>query len=286
MHEDPHTAYLREIQLPSKGYFYGGQIPQGLIQIEPMGTREEKIFASGSSPNTRQSIIDQVFDTCVKAPIPHKQLAEGDRLYILFRLRAISGGTEGDTYVFSFLCDHCGKTKKAAVKISELPVLEAVSDEEDGPHEQFSCHLPILGIDLILRHLTGVDSDKIRRYAQGIEARSGDKQAEAAEYVYRNALKIVTVNGEEVGIREAMELVEKLRGDDSVAFKDALDANEIGIDLWIEPECSGCGFINPPSPLPVTSEFFRSRRRRSLDIDHIRAAEMADDPGKGSTHRV
>ncbi len=35
-----------EIILPSQGLYYGGKIPEGKVQIRPMGLHTEKIFAT------------------------------------------------------------------------------------------------------------------------------------------------------------------------------------------------------------------------------------------------
>jgi len=80
----------------------------------------------------------------------------------------------------------------------------------------------------------------------------------------------------EVGIREAMEFVETIKGEDSLHLRDEIVGNDVGPDLWLEPECEYCGYPNGPFIMPFTTEFFRPRRRRARAYDHLRAAEALD----------
>ena len=260
--------YLQEVTLPSRGIFYNGEVPDGVVTIEPMGTREEKLFASGKSGDL---VLDKIFDQCIGIPIPHRKLVLGDRLYLLLRLRTVS---YGDEYSFPFRCSECEKKSYASIHLSCIQV----KSPKEGADPTFSVELPILGNTLELRLLTGEDNDKAKRYVQQLTraTKKGEADVGGLEYVYRAARRIVSIDGEPCGIKEAMELVEKLKGMDSIAVRDAIDENEVGPILEVEPECNHCRYVNGPLTIPMDREFFRPKRNRPNVVDHIAAAEALD----------
>lgn len=259
-------AYIREVELPSKGQFYEGKVPGGIVTLEPMGTREEKLFSSGSS-----SVVNKVFDQCLTLPdgIRHTALVLGDRLYILLQLRSIS---YGDDYTYPFRCTECGEKSYATLNISEIPVKYA----SEGSSEIFPVHLPLMDVQLEVRLLTGQDEEKVQAYVKQLSKKF--KQAVTVEYTYRLARRIETIDGEPVGIREAMDLVEKIKGKDSLVLRDAIEENDVGPEVEVEPECPNCSYPNEPIALPLQAEFFRPRRRSPKPDEHIRAAEAIDGP--------
>lgn len=263
-------AYLKEVQLPSKGKFYNGEIPDGTVSIEPMGTKEEKLFSAGPQSGTK--VIEKIFDSCVVCPIDHKDLVLGDRMYLLLQIRSVSYGR---TYEYPFKCDDCKKKSYGYIDLDNISVRHP--KEGDADPSRFSVKLPILGNELGLRLLTGRDEDKIQRYVQQINARTRG-QSNTVEYIYRLARRIDSIDGKEIGIREAMEFVEGLKGEDSLHLRDEIADHDIGPELEVEPDCQHCGFPNGPLPLPFEAEFFRPRRRRSRSDEHLRTAEAVDAP--------
>jgi hypothetical protein len=258
-------SYLEEVQLPSRGYFYEGRIPDGVVSISPMGTKEEKLFASGGG---RGKILDKIFDACISLPssITHQELVGGDRLFLLLKLRSVSYGNK---YSYPYRCRECKESFRGEVNLDKLELREA----KEGSGWTFEALLPLLGKTLTLRFLTGEDENKVEKYKKNLKSHG---MTEGDEYIYRLARRVVAVDGEEVGIREAMELVESLRGLDSMAVRDAIDDNDVGPILELDPECPHCGFVNGPVIMPFDTEFFRPRRRRSRDYDPVKAAEAVD----------
>lgn len=261
-------AYLKEVELPSKGKFYGGQIPEGLVTIEPMGTREEKLFSAGAESGSR--IVSKIFDSCVTCPINHLDLVLGDRLFLLLQVRSISYGRN---YEYPFKCDECGRKSYGNVDLDSIPIRHP--SPEDADPSKFNVKLPILGNELRLRLLTGRDEEKISRYAQQINAKTRGRDSNVG-YIYRLARRVEQIDEEDVGIREAMEFVEKLKGEDSLQLRDEIIAHDVGPEIDVEPMCQHCGFPNGPFVLPFESEFFRPRRSRAKSDEHLRTAEVVD----------
>lgn len=263
------TAYLKEIQLPSKGFLYGQQIPDGMVSIEPMGTKEEKLFSAGS--NSAGTILNKIYESCVTCPIPLEDLVLGDRLYVLLQLRSISYDNK---YFFSYKCESCGNKSEGCLDLDNLDITTPNEELEDP--SKFLVDLPILGNTLEVRLLTGRDEDQVRRYVKQLNSKVPG-QGTQSEYIYRLARRIVSIDGDsKIGIREAMEFVEGIKGRDSLALRDAIVDHDIGPSMQAEPDCQHCGYPNGPLQVTFESEFFRPRRRRSSSGEHLRTAESVD----------
>ena len=269
-------SYLKEIHLPSRGKLYNGQIPDGVVSIEPLGTREEKLFSAGSS--SASLILNKIFESCVVCPIDHLKLILGDRLYLLLQLRSI---TYGRQYDYSYQCDNCKKKSYDLVDLDSLQI-KAPKDVEDP--SKFDIKLPILGNTVSMRLLTGEDEEKVQRYVSQVAAKSRGQSTDT-EYIYRLARRIDAIDGGAVGIREAMEFVEKLKGADSLAIRDAIVDNDIGPDIEVSPTCKNCGFENDPFVLPLDVEFFRPRKRGTKSRDYLATAEHIDAAKTGNVER-
>lgn len=248
-------AYLKEVTLPSKGYFYGDKLPGGKVTLEPMGTREEKLFATTSSIDGNV-VIDKIYANCIHLPkeITHQELVLGDRLFLLLQLRSIS---YGNLYSFAFKCESCNERTNHDLDIDKLELKEA----QPGSTGRFTViDLPICKESVTLQLLTGVDEDKIRAYGKQVEQKTHGDSGQA-EFIYRLARRIVEIGGIKAGIRECIDFAEKLRGLDSLKIRDAIDDNEVGPITKVEVDCKRCGWSNSVT-MPLESEFFRPKRRR------------------------
>ncbi len=257
--------YLEEVTLPSKGLFYKGEIPDGRITIEPFGTREEKLLATGK---TGSVIINKIFENCVHGPVDHLELVLGDRLYLLLKLRCIS---YGDEYRFPWRCSECGKRNQAAVDLSKLEIQEVADDASNV----FEVKLPVLGHELGVRLLTGLDEEKVQDYVKRMTSKATNVDAGALGYIYRLARRVESINDEPTGIRESMELIDSLKGKDSVHLRDEIDDHDVGPIMEIEQTCAHCGWAEDLT-VPFDKQFFRPTRRRAGHSDHIRTAEAID----------
>lgn len=256
-----------EVTLPSKGLLYDGKIPDGLVRVVPMTTREEKRIL-GTSPNEALQAIDAVLSKCVSLPedFPANLLITGDRFYLVNVLRALSYGS---TYSFSVTCEFCNQRFPKAVNLLEdLPVISL----EDGTHEPFTCHLPTLNVNVKLRLLRGKDEQDILKYADKVYAKATTPVVGDPAYSYRMAKHIVEVeaaDGKKLvndSVDVLMKLVEfydSLLTSDTMVMKDTLAQYDCGPDTELVLECPRCrgSFV---TPMPYRGEFFRpSSPRRS-----------------------
>jgi hypothetical protein len=264
-------TYLKQIQLPSRGLFYGDKVPDGLVTVIPMGTEQEKLFAARRDGS---AIISKIIEDCLTAPIPHLELLTGDLTWVLLNIRAVS---KGSNYEYSFSCGNCGTKSLQKVDLLDLPIKgppEGFNLESDYP---FSVQLPMLGKTLGIRLMTGKDQDAVDRYRQQV-ARHNPSNADEAAYMYKFARRIALIDGVKPGIQEALRFVPTIRGQDLQAIYDTIEDNEIGPDIEVTPKCQACGYVNDPEDLPVRDSFFHpTKRRRSSNGDYIRAAVALDE---------
>jgi hypothetical protein len=81
-------------------------------------------------------------------------------------------------------------------------------------------------------------------------------QGEDPGYAYRLATRIVAIDDTEPTISDAMELIESLKGKDSLALRQAIFAVSIGVNQELRPICDACGWENEIT-MPLDKTFFR-----------------------------
>lgn len=259
--------YAGEIQLPSKGHFYNVDW-DGIVNVEPWSTKEEQLLVS---PNINfTETLSRLITRLTDCPVPPDDLLLIDRQMLFIYMRCLSYGSE---YSFSYRCEHCDERVDHSMDlekdldvtyIDDPEFLELIDvDDVELLSEPFDLRLPLQEKVIGWRMLRGSDEravDKfIRRMAKGMR-KSGAAKDERGDYIYRAALRICTVDGVNVDIRHAIEQVESLRGKDSLAFRQAIEAMSFGINPELEVNCRSCGYLNEVF-MPLDKEFFRPKRR-------------------------
>jgi hypothetical protein len=258
--------YGGELQLASKGHFYDVDW-DGVLHVEPWGTKEEQLLVS---PNINfTETLSRLVTRLTDCPVAPEKLLLSDRQMLFIYMRCLSYGSD---YSFNYRCEDCEERVQHDMDLEKDLDITFVDDPEfletldienvESLVEPFSLELPLQGKTLGWRQLRGVDEravDKyVRRMAKGMK-KAGPKD-ERSDYVYRAALRIETVDGNKVDIREAIEMAESLKGQDSLAFRQAIEAISIGIDPELEISCRNCGYLNEVF-MPMDKGFFRPKRR-------------------------
>ncbi len=241
-------SHTQEGIYPSRGYRYGGAHEGGRFHMRMMTTEDEELMA-GAAKHSREHLIDELLRRCwIRPEIAYEQLLLADKFYMLFFLRAISLSPK---YKFEIQCSGCQLKFEHEVQIPEG--LEK-RELEPGDAEPFYADLPILETRVGLRLLRVEDEVMIRRQADRAYAKSLVRGDPA--YSLRLAAHVVTVGGKEVDAPTARNFVRKLTSRDSVAIRNAIDKNDIGISLKINATCRKCG-EEVVTTLPFTDQFFR-----------------------------
>lgn len=247
-----------QYQLPSQGIFYDGRIPDGIVEIRPLLTKDEAYLAGGSNAEDK---INNLVNRCVTLTdgFDPMDLLSADRAAILFQIRRLS---YGDDYSFSFVCPTCRAQGKYNIKMSELKV----SSPPDGSTGPWKVKLPKCGKTVEFKLLTGKEDERLSKMAR--QLRSKMPVPTDVSIIPRLAAQIVSVEGEStagVSVSDTqakhdrlLRFIESLVVSDTRALRKAIAAREPGIDLTVDLTCSSCGFISEGVLLPMSADFFRS----------------------------
>lgn len=263
--------YLGELQLASKGHFYGDKFPDGVLHVEPWGTEEERLLVS---PNvSHHESLDRLIVRLTDCPIQPGDLLLSDRQHLFFYMRTLSFG--GD-YTYDYQCENetCGEKASEDINLEDLNVIyvdnsdlleNAGVDSVDQLEEPFRFVLPVQEKEVAWRMLRGNDEREVDKYVRRMtkKARRGSGLDERSDYVYRLALRIAEVDGEKLGISDAMEFVRTLKGKDALAIRQEIEIIDFGLDTDMYPTCPHCGYENELS-LPRHKSFFRPKGRVAL----------------------
>lgn len=246
-------------KLPSRGRFYVREDgtpfldEDGTVQLRPFKAKEQAQLqqAGGGLPGKLNTIVS----TCLQ-PIPGldpQDLLMVDRFACLIALRS---KTFGSKYQIDFKCRECGAKNTTTIDISDD--FDEITPEP-GLTEPFEIELPVSGQTLHCRFLRGRDEAQVARHAKRFQMQSND--ADDPSYLYRLALQVAQIEGEEAPIIKRQKFIEDLHPSDLIHLEDRINELEPGYDTRVYPECQSCGEVNA-FPMPLQGEFFRPGRRR------------------------
>ena len=257
--------YHGSIQLASKGLFNEG-FTDGIVKVDPWGTEDERLLISPSLDF--EETLDTLCRRCTNLKdilIEPGDLVLPDRRHLFFYMRCLSYGGE---YSFSTKCTECGQKFKHVMDLEkDLDVKYADDNDlkedlgllpEESLTEPFSFVLPITGKSLSWRMLRGKDEHAVKRYVKRQKQRG--QVSDRPDYQYRLALRVVSLDGVNLNIGDAMDLVRSLRGKDALAFRQEIRAVNFGIIDEFEVKCKECGYPNDVA-LPMDQTFFRPEGR-------------------------
>jgi len=273
-----------EIILPSKGLYYDGQVPGGVVEVKPMGLYADKVLATQRLVRSGEA-LEHIFKKYVKIPngFKHIDLLDDDRSFLLYYLRGI---THGNEYEFLLTCPQCERTSEHEYNFNELWENATPPNEALGV-EPFSVVLPELsdrlGEDFIVkvRFLRGHDTMEMlgavkpsnglpgqARSRKKKDWRSNSKEDVVRDFgeslddtLERNINKIIVEAGGETSRSKIKQLVDMLHSQDVNAIINFLKTNSPGIDTVVETDCPRCS-TSIITPLPITASFFRPEKRQ------------------------
>jgi hypothetical protein len=243
---------LKSIQLPSRGLYYEGAIPDGIVEIRKWTTADMAILANQAVPAADK--MKRMIDVSVVLPNSFKpsSLLITDRFALLLYLRQHSLGTS--KYKFDYQCAYCRKVaRNQVVDIAES--FDEITPPENAT-EPINIMLPDAGVTVSVRLLRGYDESEIASTVKRLSAHNHDG-ADLATIVTL-CRRITHIDGEEKIFPDKEKFVRGLTALDSLTIANAVDAVESGIKTTLYPTCSACGAENEVELQEVfSSEFFR-----------------------------
>lgn len=265
-----------EFTLPSRGVYYGGKLPGGIVRVKGMGIHADKILATQRLAQSGQS-IDYLFKHCVELTdgMSTEDLLAGDRVYLLYLLRGI---THGNDYEFIMECPSCEARVLQRYDLNELISTVTYPDISIGD-EPFKVSLPYMSkrtgheVWVKVRFMRGRDISSIanrqkfnKRVHSGMPKR--DRSIVIDQAVTENLSLIISafggadLGGEVVDQIHIKSLVDKLHASDTATIREFLREKSPGIDTTIQASCPECG-ASFRTELPITESFFRPTSNRA-----------------------
>lgn len=263
--------------LPSKGLYYEGMIPGGVVEVRPMGMVADKILATQRLAQSGKS-LDYLFKHCVKLPqdfSPFSLLA-GDRVFLLYYLRGI---THGNMYEFVVECSN-EECKERSTHEYDLNNLEIKYADTKLGEEPWTVALPkmseTVGAEIFVRVrlLRGYDLLKMTNEIKSKRKARPDKRfveqdmgkldnAVIDETLSANLTNLIVEVGSGTEIHKEKEtvlaFVDKLHSSDHAVIREFVNENSPGVDTKITIACPHCG-IDMKMDLPITEGFFRPQK--------------------------
>lgn len=255
--------YEGVVTLASKGIFYGDSIPGGDVSCTAMSSEEERILLSPKI--SYNDTLDRIISKCTNCPIPPGKLLLSDRQQLFYFLRCLSWG---NTYRVPFKCSECDQANFEIIDLEKDIKIVYIDDDSileslgvgdiNAVSEPFEFTLPIRGTRIGWRMLRGDDERAVDKYVSRM-MKSDKAKDGRPDYIYRQALRIVSIDGQEVKLIDALDLF-PLKGKDSLEYREQVSKINIGMDTELDLNCKGCGFPNEVI-LPMDKSFFRPPRR-------------------------
>lgn len=249
------SNFTQEIVLPSKGLL-NPEIPEGKVTQRCMMVSDQKFLTSNSQSAGSQ--INQLIQRTITAPkeFDVRNLSLPDTLYLLFKLRILSYGSE---YKFRTRCPECGRKIDIEVDLSEL----SVETLEEGYSESLVVELPHRGDKVFTKILTNEDIEEIDKEIKRRKRKNPDDES---EYILRivNSIEKIKIAKDKTELTHPIDIeryVNSLTDLDASAILAARDSVSFGITPIIERVCPECReYIE--IPMNFSGDFFRPRFSR------------------------
>jgi predicted Fe-Mo cluster-binding NifX family protein len=280
------------ITLPSKGVYYEGKIPHGVVEIRPMSIYTEKILSTPRLAKSGQA-FDMLFKNCVRFPDPNFDpinLLAGDGTFLLFCIRGI---TYGNDYEFTIECSNedCRSQMMKEFDLNKLQgSIQYASKEHDT--EPFEITLPYMSskvgrdfkvkVRMIRRYdyNSMVNTKRVADQFKEVQPkRKGTRQARGVQplndIIERNLNTVIVEAMGTTDKGKIKQLVEKLHSSDTATIREFLDEVSPGIDTSIVVECPDCGTVIN-TQVPITESFFRPKKHRG-DREQLEVPTRSDN---------
>lgn len=241
-----------EIQLPSLGKFYDGELSKGIIHVRPMTGEEEQILATPRFVKKGQA-INMIFERCIQEKVKPQDLLSVDRTYLLIYLRGISYSPE---YEVEIKCPECAKKFSTTIDLNSLHLDNCPLDY--GPI--LKDELPTSKLPFSYRLSTGDDEQDIQDYRDRRIKMFGDAAADDT-ITYRTAQLLVDIDGI-TNKNELQVLLKNLPINDVSYIRSCVNEPPFGVDTNVEIVCASC-LQDFNVDLPLESNFFFPRRRKA-----------------------
>lgn len=242
--------FTQELVLPSKGLL-NPEIPDGIVVQRCMMVSDQKYLLSNNQSSGNQ--IHQLIQRTITEPkeFDVSALTLPDTLYLLFKLRILSYGSE---YKFRTRCPECGRKIDVTVDLSELPV----ETLEEGFSDSLVVELPHRKDTVYTRVLTNADMDEVNEEIKRRKRKNPDDESAYTLRIVKSIekIKIAKDKSELTHPIDIERYVNSLTDLDASAIIAARDSVSFGVAPVVERVCPECKEYIDIS-LSFSGDFFR-----------------------------
>ena len=240
------------IPLPSKGAIYSvDHAFHNLeeVEIRTMSAKDEDLLTSKALIK-KGTVITELLKSCLlNKAVDVDSLLVGDRNALLIAIRVSGYGAE---YSVKIDCPDCGESFDNDFSLAKLPIKRLGAEPVSLGVNQFSFKLPLSGLDIQFKLLTGNDDLLIGQEAEK-KKKLGLSQTE--NLVTRKLFYSIVSVGGEMGRDKIARIVQNLRAGDSLALRRYIESIEPGVDMRQEATCKHCG-VSSEVDVPIGASFF------------------------------
>lgn len=221
------------VQLPSRGIFYDGKIPDGMVDIHPMRFTEETMLAGMTGSPIEK--MNALLRSCVKTDFDVSKLLSVDRMYLIVQIKVF---TYGEFAKVMITCPDPDCRNKFQFQVDQTKF--KVTTAPEGAVEPFDVILPVSGDVISLRFLRGEDEKIIYRLAEAAKKKGGNSAVQLLQS--QLLLSIVSINGnDQMSDMDKIDWASDLSMKDSDYLSDKQNnSDDFGINLTFVAECPKC----------------------------------------------
>jgi len=226
------------IKLPSKGLIYSPDHPMYMtetVDIKCMSAKEEDILTS-TALIKNGTVITKLLQSClINKLIDPDQLLIGDRNAILIAVRVSGYGTSYDVEIE---CPECQEKFENSFNLGRLEIKDLGATPVQDGMNLFSYTLPISGVEVLFKLLTGKDEYDISQ-EQSRKKKITKTQIESGvtSRLFRSVMSI----GGEKDRNKLARMVNNMVAGDARALRNYISSIEPGVNMKQFVECQYCG---------------------------------------------
>ena len=242
---------IESVPLPSNGTVYPVESPlhrKETVDIRAMTAREEDILTSRALIK-KGTVITELIKSCLTDKrIQVQDILAGDRNAIMVALRITGYGAE---YKVDADCPKCNVRSKQDFNLADMPIKRLEIDPVVIGQNVFEFKLPVTKKAVHFKFLTGRDEEEINTISERAK-----KQGAIADSAVTTRLQysIVSVDGK-TDRSSVNGFIRNMPARDSMTLRKHIEANEPGIEMKGEFDCSSCGEQSEVR-VPLGASFF------------------------------
>jgi len=242
---------VESIPLPSNGAVYPADSPlhcRETVDIRAMTAREEDILTSRALIK-KGTVITELIKSClIDKRIQVQDMIAGDRNAIMVALRITGYGAE---YNVEADCPACGVRSKQEFNLGEMPIKRLEIEPVAKGQNLFEFKLPMTKKTVNFKFLSGRDEEEITTTQERAK-----KQGALADNLVTTRLQYCLVSIDGKTDRSSINgFIRSMPARDSMALRKFIEANEPGIEMKSDFDCSSCNEVNEVR-VPLGASFF------------------------------